>query len=626
MRIGIIGAGPRGILVTSQLFNQYKYNSDQSEPLSITLFDPYGIGGRVWRPDQWEGLIMNTPTDQITLFTDETVTMTGKVFDGPYLAEWAPSDEAHKYLIANNYSQAIIDTAQHIGPREYAPRVLYGAYIKWFYDELLKIQPTEVTTKLREEQVVSSANNPDGSVTLQTESGYFDFDKVVMNLGQQDNYLSPSEQKFAQYAEDNHLRYLAPTHPGDANLDDIPAGEDVIIRGLGLSFNDYISELTLGRGGHFMRNNDGTLSYQPSGREPRMIAGSRRGIPYYPKAVSEKGYGEQLEPVFLSEKNMDAEAVNGKLSYAKFIELLKLDMELYYYELLINDRYPSRNASEFRDRFIASTDRDVLLDEYKFDEADRFDWDYVLNPFRDVQAISTQNYQGIILNWLDDVTRDANMGSKTGPLGSALELLRDFRTQLREIVAQNRFSDTEYVTDFLKIFDPDNNFLSIGAPALRSEQLSALIRSGLVIILAPGMEVKTEDGWFITAAPKRNTDQFKSSTLLEARVPKPDLDITANPVLENLRDSGRARTRVMDVNGQEMHVASVDVDPKTDQVLDKAGNVQESLYIWGLPLENLRYITTASPRPGVNDTALQTADKIAASVLGLPTAHDVQMN
>ncbi|GAF35585.1 FAD/NAD(P)-binding protein [Lentilactobacillus farraginis] len=94
MKVGIIGAGPRGILVTSQLFNQYKYNSDQSEPLSITLFDPYGVGGRVWRADQWDGLIMNTPADQITLFTDESVSMTGKVFDGPALFEWASSEEA----------------------------------------------------------------------------------------------------------------------------------------------------------------------------------------------------------------------------------------------------------------------------------------------------------------------------------------------------------------------------------------------------------------------------------------------------------------------------------------------------------------------------------------------------
>lgn len=626
MEVGIIGAGPRGILVTSQLFNQYKYNSDQSEPLSITLFDPYGVGGRVWRSDQWEGLIMNTPADQVTLFTDESVNMTGQIFDGPCLFEWAPSHEAHEYLTTHGYSNQIIDAADNLGSKDYAPRVLYGAYIQWFYDDLLKLEPEEVTTTVHPEQVTALNTQPDGRVVLQTPDHSFTFDKVVMALGQQDNYLNDSEQALAQYAEDNHLRYLAPTHPGDADLSGIPAGEDIIIRGLGLSFNDYISELTLGRGGQFMHNHDGSLSYQPSGREPRIIAGSRRGIPYYPKAVSEKGYGEQAEPAFLTDAKMDAASVNGKLPYAKFIDLLKLDMALVYYSLMIDERYPSKNASQFKKDFIAADDPETVVNAFGFDEEDRFDWDYILNPFKDVQAVSTQNYQSIILNWLDNVTVDANKGSKTGPLGSSLELLRDFRTQIRQMIAKERLSNVDYINDFLGKFDGDNNFLSIGAPALRSEQLSALIRSGIVVILAPGMEVKGENGWFVTAAPKRNTDKFKSSTLLEARVPKPDLAISANPVLENLVENGRARTRILQADQKEVRMASVDVDPTTDQLLNKAGNIENAIYIWGLSLEGLRYITSASPRPGVNDPALQTADKIAADVLNVPSAKNVQMN
>lgn len=626
MKVGIIGAGPRGILVTSQLFNQYKYNSDQSEPLSITLFDPYGVGGRVWRADQWDGLIMNTPADQITLFTDESVSMTGKVFDGPALFEWAPSEEAHDYLTAHGYSNQIVEAAANLDSKDYAPRILYGAYIKWFYDELIKLQPVEVATTIHEDQVTALSRNSDGSVTIQTRDKAFTFDKVVMSLGQQDNYLNNREQGLAQYAEDNHLRYLAPTHPGDADLSGIPAGEDIIIRGLGLSFNDYISELTLGRGGQFMHNPDGSLSYQPSGREPRIIAGSRRGIPYYPKAISEKGYGEQVQPVFLTDAKMNAASVNGKLPYNTFIDLLKLDMELVYYSLMINDRYPSKSASEFKKQFIAADNPETVVDAYGFEEEDRFDWDYILDPFKDVQIISTQNYQSIILNWLNNVTADANKGSKTGPLGAALEVLRDFRTPIRKLVAQGRLSNDDYINRFLKQFNSDNNFLSIGAPALRSEQLSALIRSGIVIILAPGMEVKGENGWFETASPKRNTDKFKSATLLEARVPKPDLTITANPLLENLAENGLARPRILQADQTEFQLGAVDVDPKTDQLLTKAGNAEDNLYIWGVPLEGLRYLTSASPRPGVDDPALQTADKIAAEILGLPSAGNMLMN
>lgn len=432
MKVGIIGAGPRGILLTSQLFNQYKYRSDQSEELEITLFDPYGIGGRVWRTDQWTGLLMNTPADQITLFTDKSVNMTGEVYDGPSLFEWAASSEAHNYLTTNQYSQDLIEAAAKLGGSDYAPRPLYGAYIKWFYQELINQQPTQCHVDLVEDEVVELTEASTNQVSIKTADKDYSFNKVVMSLGQQDNYLNQEEQKLATYAQDNNLTYLAPTHPGDADLSNIPSSETVIIRGLGLSFNDYVSELTLGRGGSYMINDDGSLSYQPSGREPRIIAGSRRGIPYYPKAVSEKGYGELAPAYFLTDERMDAASVDGYLPFDKFIELLRSDMELVYYSLLINDRYPNKNATEFKQRFIKTDDRKSLLDQYQFAEEDILDWDYILNPFKDVKVIGTEDYQGILVNWLDNVTKDANQGSKTGPVGSALELLRDYRPIFRK--------------------------------------------------------------------------------------------------------------------------------------------------------------------------------------------------
>lgn len=160
---------------------------------------------------------------------------------------------------------------------------------------------------------------------------------------------------------------------------------------------------------------------------------------------------------------------------------------------------------------------------------------------------------------------------------------------------------------------------------VRSKELSALIRSGVVTILAPGMQVKGQDGWFVTAAPKRNTDTFRSATLIEARVPKADLDITANPVLESLVDAKLARTHQVKINDQSVGLNAVDVDPSTDQLLDANGAGQPDIYVWGVPLDGLRYVTNAAPRPGVNDTNLQTADRLAAEVLGLPAAGNVEM-
>lgn len=609
MKVGIIGAGPRGILLTSQLFNQYKYHSDQKSPLSITLFDPYGIGGRVWRTDQSDELIMNSSADQITLFTDASVTMSSKVYDGPSLFEWAKSVEANRYLDSNGY----------------APRVLFGAYIKWFYEDLIKQQPTEVSTSLMKSQVMDLTYDTDHHPVIKTNDGTFTFDKVIMSLGQQDNYLSDEEQKLASYAQQNALTYIAPTHPGDADLSDIPAGEPAIIRGLGLSFIDYISELTLGRGGHYMQNEDGSLFYQPSGREPRIIAGSGRGIPYYPKPINEKGYGECEVPKFLTKENIQKNSTDGKIPFDKFMELLLLDLKLVFYKLTINDKYPYKSASKFETEFLANDDKQAVLKQFGFAEEDAFDWDYIINPFKDVQAVGTEDYQSVLINWLNGEIDDSLKGSKTGPLGAARDLLRDFRPAFRQMLVDHCFSNQDLVEQFWGQLDSTINFLIMGPPVVRSKELSALIRSGVVTILAPGMQVKGQDGWFVTAAPKRNTDTFRSATLIEARVPKADLDITANPVLESLVDAKLARTHLVEINDQSVGLNAVDVDPSTDQLLDANGAGQPDIYVWGVPLDGLRYVTNAAPRPGVNDTNLQTADRLAAEVLGLPAAGDVEM-
>ena len=52
---------------------------------------------------------------------------------------------------------------------------------------------------------------------------------------------------------------------------------------MGLAFVDLLVLLTEGRGGRFQETSDGGLRYLPSGAEPRVWAGSRRGVPFHSK-------------------------------------------------------------------------------------------------------------------------------------------------------------------------------------------------------------------------------------------------------------------------------------------------------------------------------------------------------
>ena len=75
-------------------------------------------------------------------------------------------------------------------------------------------------------------------------------------------------------------------HPATPPTSTIPPsrpGQDVIVSGMGLAFVDLLVLLMEGRGGRFEETSDGGLRYLPSGAEPRLWAGSRRGVPYHSK-------------------------------------------------------------------------------------------------------------------------------------------------------------------------------------------------------------------------------------------------------------------------------------------------------------------------------------------------------
>src|SRR5699024_9742899 len=80
-----------------------------------------------------------------------------------------------------------------------------------------------------------------------------------------------------------HPRVVPPGNPIDQDLSGISPGSTVAVRGLGMGFFDTVSQLTEQRGGRFTALAGGRLRYDASGREPVLVAGSRRGVPYRAK-------------------------------------------------------------------------------------------------------------------------------------------------------------------------------------------------------------------------------------------------------------------------------------------------------------------------------------------------------
>lgn len=59
MKIALIGAGPRNLMALERLVC-WGISTNYSANVEISLFDPFGIGGRVWNPDQNHELKMNS--------------------------------------------------------------------------------------------------------------------------------------------------------------------------------------------------------------------------------------------------------------------------------------------------------------------------------------------------------------------------------------------------------------------------------------------------------------------------------------------------------------------------------------------------------------------------------------
>lgn len=604
MQIALIGAGPRGMLILERLITWQQVHHTQT-PLTVDLFDPYGIGGRVWQADQPHELIMNTATQQITLFYDESVKANGPQAPGLDLADWA-AGIGPDFIRAQKLPEYLATEASQLGPNDYASRALYGAYIQWVYTELNRRKQANVTFNLHLVPVNSVQKHGD-QFTVTASDGELTVDKVVMALGNLENTPTREQEQLMDFATTNHLNYILPGFPNEADLSAVAPGDNVIVRGLGLSFFDFMARFTIGRGGHFDRQEDGHLVYTKNGQEPHIIAGSRRGFPYRAKGRNQKGPGEEWQPQFLTDAQIDRFQKQGHITGQEFWALLQHEVEYIYYTLLIEQNYPELDVATFQAEFVKDPDGAVAA----IPEGDRLSWEQLESP---LAGDTPSDFKTFMLAYLQDDAAAAEKGTKTGPLTSALEVLRDMRDPIRQIVERELLTDDQYLDFFLRWFNPLNDFLSIGPPVIRIEQLAALVDAGIVTLLAPGMTVDIKEGHFVVGTTSNDTT-YQAKTLIEARVPAVSAPTAKNPLMQQLLTDQYASLYALQLQTEKrFQSGAVNVDRMTNQLLNQSNHLQAGMYFWGVPTEGVHWLTTASPRPLVNDVSLRTADQMVESI------------
>ncbi|MGW7083463.1 FAD/NAD(P)-binding protein [Streptomyces sp. NPDC054871] len=614
--VAVVGAGPRGTSVLERLCASAAELLPPGARLTVHVVDPSPPGpGRVWRTAQPAELLMNTVASQVTLFTDESVDCAGPIRPGPSLYAWAAA--GHE---------------PGLGPDDYPTRACYGRYLEWVFAETLRGAPGTVRVEVHAARAVRLEGPGDGAQSLVLDSGreLSGLDAVVLAQGHLPTVADEGQERLAAHAARHGLRHIPPANPADVDLSAIAPGERVLLRGLGLNFFDHMALLTQGRGGRFTPAPEGGLRYQPSGHEPKLYAGSRRGIPYQARGDNAKGPYGRHEPLVLTSDviarfRKRADSGDAPDFLDEIWPLVAKEVETVYYTALVHDAtlahhatlaQPAGRAADFRDAFLAAPHRTpqeaLILDEFGIPEAARWSWDRLAQPHSGRIFRSPDDFRAWLLAYLREDTAHAALGNVASPLKSALDVLRDLRNELRLILDHGGLSGTSRREHLDRWYTPLNAFLSIGPPRRRIEEMTALIEAGVVEVLGPRLDVRpAAGGAYLAHSPDVPGSDVSVTTLIEARLPEPDVRRTADELLGRLLRTGQCRAHVVD--GHE--TGGLDVTPRPYHLIDRQGRSHARRFAFGVPTEGVHWVTAAGARPGVDSVTLSDADAVARAAL-----------
>ena len=542
----LVGLGPRGAGLLERLVSNAA--RDGSGPVEVHLVDPYPVGGgRVWRSAQSDLLRLNTTAEDLTAFVDDSVTMAGPVTSGPTLAEWAQT-----------YGQDLDDPAlaaeaAALGPLDFPSRLLGNAYFDFAVRRTLERVPEEMVLVTHAQRAVDLLTTPEGREVVVLEDGErLVADGVVLVNSHVDVRPAPRFAALAAFADERGLTYLPPGYAGDLDLSAVPAGEDVLVRGLGLDFVDLMVLLTEGRGGRYVTDRGRTV-YVPSGAEPHLLVGSRRGVPYHAKPMYRLRAGRPATTTFCTPPAVGAvlqrrSGVGDAVDFRRDLWPL-VGREVawgYYRELGLG--HPERISTGW-DAFAAtfaalgwgSEAYERWIAEVVPDPADRFDPSDLDRPLRGLR-VADRGELGRVVR--DHVTadlarrRDDRWSADLGAFFALLSVL----PVVGPALASPRMDPRSLVEDFYGWFMGFFSFWASGPPHDRLEQLLALEEAGVVTFLGPDLEVEADPGrGTFVARSSAVPGEVEARAFVEATLPAFDLGRTEDPLLVGPARARRGR-------------------------------------------------------------------------------------
>lgn len=486
---------------------------------------------------------MNSHAEDVTMFTDESVRMAGPVRPGPTLHEWAGIDG-----------------------QTFADRQIQGSYLRWVHEQAVAALPPEITVRHHPGRALRVSGPREGrqQIWLEGRDRPLVADLVVLALGHLDAELDQEQSELAAYAAEHGLVHLPPDFTADSDLSALVAGEPVLVRGFGLAFVDLMVLLTEGRGGRYEGD-----TYVPSGREPVLYVGSRRGVPYHSK-IGYDWTGERPPlPRFLGPAEIDGLLARpGGFDFRRDVwPLVEKELGFAHYHRLFT-AHAERTAiawTDFEEKYEAASagaEREALVAAAVPDPRDRLDLAALDRPLDGVTYASFEEFQEGLRGYVEGDLSRRHDPSHSTDLAVFLGLLSVYGQLVR-------------LGDIGSWWHGFFSYLASGPPGPRLGQLLALSRAGILNFVGAGMAVHARDGVFRASSATVPGFSVEARALVEARLPEPTLRRALDPLLRELHADGagetpdgllrvdRADGRVLDRDGRP-HPRRFALGPHTD--------------------------------------------------------------
>lgn len=619
--IAIVGAGPKGIGVLERLCASAP-GLLGGRRLLVHLVDPFTPGpGRVWRYEQSPLLLMNSKAQDVTMFTDETVSCEGPARPGPTLAEWA--ELVRDGALAADVPAPLCPELRQGTPVSFHSRRLNSAYLRWFYQWVIDTRPETVDVRVHATEAVDLTEEPDGGQLLWLDGRLRPLraDVVILSVGHLDVGVNGTGRRLTGFARRHGLKYFPPAYTADVDWSVIEPGEIVLVRGFGLAFMDLLALLTEGRGGRFAPGPDGVLTYHPSGEEPRLHVGSRRGVPYRPKpGFTALGVPAEL-PRFFGPAEVERLAARpGPIRFwADLWPLMAKEIGWGYYTELFTG-HPDRVTmpfEKFADRYaVLGWEDDELRDlvaEAVPAAGDRLDLTRLDRPLSGLTTVTAGEMAGHVRQYVEMVLDRCRDPVYSADLGTVAAMLSVFR-QMPGVVATGKLDASSQVIDVDGWWFGFFSSLGSGPPAPRLHELLALESAGIVSFAGPDLWVEADEGHAVFRGGSRHTpDVVTATTLVEARLPQPDVAHSTNPLIRVLHDSGRLGEETLTDGEETRPTGRIHTSGIGGRLYDASGVQHPRRFAMG-PHTTLR-VAGAFSRPRTNALGFRENDLVARQAL-----------